>query len=156
MYAFSTCLLQCPADEAGAEHNIFRLLKPLQFASTMKVKAVLAHLRPDEPLYPSALDSYRRRWDRLLLTLDVPASARLTPGCVGGGGAVHLYHVGGPIANIPWVMRPKVLQTLEHYLPETAALGVLHKPPPHTKSKVFSCAKLLPFVSRLFTSDVVL
>lgn len=123
-------------------------------ATVQLAKTVFSHLRPDEPLYPSTLDSYRRRWGRLLMTLGVPSSARLTPGCVRGGGAVHLYHVGTPIANIQWVMRLKVLQTLEHYLQETAALGVLNQLSTGAKSKVFSCAKIIPIISRLFTSDL--
>ena len=101
----------------------------------------------------ATLDSYRRRWDKLLACLEVPLTARLTPGCVRGGGAVYLYHTGTPIANIQWVMRLKGQQTLEHYLQETAALGVVHRLTPSSKHKVQSCAKMLPILLRLFFSD---
>ena len=116
-------------------------------------EAFLAHLRPDEPLYPSSLSSYRRRWDALLMALQVPASVRLTPGGLRGGGAIFLYHIGTPVANIQWTMRIKTQQTLEHYLQETAALGVLHKLPVSSKEKIQSCARMLPFILRLFTTD---
>ncbi len=111
---------------------------------------VFGHVPPDRFLYPSSLSSYRLRWDRLLETLAVPPTAKLTPGCVRGGGAVFMYHSGQPVSNIQWTMRLKNLATLESYLQETAALGVIHQLPDFARRRVFSCASMLPHVKRLY------
>ena len=116
-------------------------------------ESILAPLKPEEPLYPSTLSSYRRRWDAVLAALEVPKSIRLTPGGLRGGGAIFLYHIGTPVANIQWTMRIKTQQTLEHYLQETAALAVIHKLPASSKDKIQSCARMLPFILRLFTTE---
>lgn len=121
--------------------------------STVRLaKVVFSHLDPQEPLYLSSLSSYRRRWDRLLAVLEVPRAAAITPGCTRGGGAVYRYHVGQPISNIQWTMRIKHQQTLEHYLQETAALGVIQKLPARSRELVQSCAKMAPHILRLWHS----
>lgn len=121
--------------------------------STVRLaKVVFSQLDPQEPLYPSSLSSYRRRWDRLLAVLEVPRAAAITPGCTRGGGAVYRYHVGQPISNIQWTMRIKHQQTLEHYLQETAALGVIQKLPARSRELVQSCAKMAPHILRLWHS----
>lgn len=67
-------------------------------------------------------------------------------------GAVYRYHVGQPISNIQWTMRIKHQQTLEHYLQETAALGVIQKLPARSRELVQSCAKMAPHILRLWHS----
>ena len=116
------------------------------------VVAVFQDLPSQAFLYPSSASSYRRRWDRLLTVLQIGKASRLTPGCVRDGGAVFLYHSGQPIANILWTMRLKSQQTLEHYLQETAALGILQELSPSSRSKVLSCAKMLPFILPIWIS----
>ena len=115
-------------------------------------ETVFQDLDPDAFLYPSTASSYRRRWDRLLMELEVPKLASLTPGCLRGGGAVYLYHLGTPVANIQWVMRLKHQQTLEHYLQEVAALGVIHQLPKGSREKVMSCASMFPILARHWIS----
>ena len=87
--------------------------------------------------------------------MEIPLSASLTPGCTRGGGAVYLYHRGTPISNIQWTMRLKQQSTLESYLQETAALAVMQKMAPLTRDKIQSCAKMMPHIMRLWTSDAV-
>ena len=115
-------------------------------------EVVFDHLPADGFLYPSSLSSYRRRWDRILSALEVPSSAALTPGCLRGGGAVFLYHSGMPLADIQWVLRLKNQQTLDHYLQETAAIGVLHMLPKGCREKVTSCAAMYPVMLRHWIS----
>ena len=76
-------------------------------------------------LYPGSPSIYRRRWDKLLSLLGIPTSAKLTPGSLRGGAAVSAYKRGKPLNELLWVMRLRNLQTLESYLQEVAAIGVL-------------------------------
>ena len=115
--------------------------------------AVFSHLHAEDPLYPATPSSFRRRWDRLLEVLEVPTSIGITPGCVRGGGAVYLYHSGEPISNIQWTMRLRHQGTLESYLQETAALGVIQQLPQKSKQMVQSCSRMLPFLMRIWTSS---
>ena len=47
----------------------------------------------DSPLYPGSSLSFRRRWDKILESLTVPAATRLLPGGLRGGGAFELEQV---------------------------------------------------------------
>ena len=70
----------------------------------------------------------------------------LTPGSLRGGGAVHLYHQGVPIADLLWRLRLKQVTTLENYLQETAASTstVFSSLPEAAKANVRSCSQMLP------------
>lgn len=115
-------------------------------------RAAFGSLPPDELLFPAAAATYRRRWDHLLASLYIAPSLRLTPGCLRGGGAVHLYHQDTPVADILWRMRLRHLVTLEHYLQETAALNVMQQLPENARSRIQTCASmyvhnLRPFIT---------
>ena len=103
---------------------------------------VFGHLDPQEPLFPGTAYIFRRRWDAVLLALDVPTSVRLTPGGVRGGGAVAAYHRDIPIADILWAMRLKHTTTLEHYLQEVAALNVLAAMPSDAREAVAALSRI--------------
>ena len=147
------CFLNISAPKPGRrgrgrqQHTKITDLHTVQLAEEF-----LQDLPVEGALYPSSLSSYRRRWDRILSELEIPVAAALTPGCLRGGGAVWLYHQGTPVSDIQWVMRLRHQQTLEHYLQETAAIGVLHMLPTGSKEKVRSCAAMFPYVHRSLIS----
>ena len=150
------CFLNIPAPKPGRRgRGRVQHTKVTDRATVELAVAVFSALRPSEPLYPSGLSSYRRRWNKLIEVLEIPLSASLTPGCTRGGGAVYLYHKGTPISNIQWTMRVKQQSTLESYLQETAALAVMQKMAPPTREKIQSCAKMMPHIMRLWTSNAV-
>lgn len=147
------CLLNIQAPKPGRRGRGRVQHTKIVHADAVKLAvSVFQDLPAQALLYPSSADSYRRRWDRLLSALQIEKSARLTPGCVRGGGAVYLYHTGQHISNIQWTMRLKSQQTLEHYLQETAAVGVFHELSVSSRSKVLSCAKMLPFILPVWIS----
>lgn len=116
------------------------------------VEAVLGPLEPQAFLYPASPSSYRRRWDLVLKTLQIKASAALTPGSLRGGGAVFLYQNNLAISDILW-MRLRHLCTLEHYLQETGAANVLAGFQKSTRTLVKNCASTYPFIQRLRLSE---
>ena len=149
----AVCFLNIAAPKPGRRGRGRQQHTRITDEGTVKLSEVLCQqLQADDLLYPSSLSSYRRRWDRLLTELEVPKLAALTPGCLRGGGAVFLYHSGMPVADIQWVMRLKHQQTLDHYLQETAAIGVIHTLPTKTREKVTSCAAMYPFLLRHWIS----
>ena len=116
------------------------------------VRAAFGSLSPDDSLYPTTASTYRRRWDKLIEALGIEKKCNLTPGCLRPGGAVFLYHCETPIYDLLWRMRLKHLVTLESYLQETAALNVVQKINPVARHRVKSCAAMLPFILRRWTS----
>ena len=113
-------------------------------ATVRLVSAIFEHLDPLAPLYPSSASSFRRRWDRIAATLEIPDGAKLTPGSLRAGGTVHLYHSGIHIMDLMWRLRLKHQATLESYLQETGASGIYASLPSQTKANVEHCAYLLP------------
>ena len=105
---------------ARCQHAVIRGRGLIQFLTE-----TFGDLPPGAPLYPFSSSAFRRRWDRVLLNLQVPAAAGFTPGCLRGGGAVLMYRSEAPISSILWQMRLRHQQTLEHYLQEVAALNSL-------------------------------
>jgi hypothetical protein len=150
--------LVLPSDLASSLNSAFlRVRKPktafrggartqharVRGASVVSVLSkVFGHLDPQEPLFPGTAYIFRRRWDAVLLALDVPTSVRLTPGGVRGGGAVAAYHRDIPIADILWAMRLKHTTTLEHYLQEVAALNVLAAMPADAREAVAALSRI--------------
>ena len=94
----------------------------------------------EERLFDASASTFRRRWDFLLASLGVPATSRLTPGGLRGGGAVHLYQQNVPIQDLMWRMRLRSQSTLESYLQEVAAIGVLPSLPPAVLDKITAAA----------------
>eukprot|EP00438_Fugacium_kawagutii_P027913 Skav231459 [mRNA] locus=scaffold1847:913848:918299:- [translate_table: standard] len=79
---------------------------------------VLSPLLSTEYIYPGTSGAFRTRWNKLLLSLGIPLSTKITPGCLRAGGTVELYKQGMPIMDILWRLRLKNLETLQHYLQE--------------------------------------
>lgn len=113
----------------------------------MKFAAALYEDMPSAcALYPASAATYRRRWDLVMMALQIPPEARLTPGSLRGGGAVHLYHQGVGISDLLWRLRLRHVITLESYLQETAAAGVFGKLPENAKANVRNCSAMLPHI----------
>lgn len=106
--------------------------------------ALFGDMNPKSELYPCSASTFRRRWDKVLLALEIPTEAQLTPGTLRGGGAVHLYHQGVQITDLLWRLRLRHVSTLESYLQETAASGVFIGLPENAKANVRTCSAMLP------------
>ena len=124
-------------DEAGA---VFVLLARTK--TSYRSKAVVQHLKIDDPYVIALLDKvfhsydsqvplyhgspsvYRLRWNKLMGLLGC-GDISITPGGLRGGGAVAAYREGKNLPEIMWRMRLRSQQTLESYLQEVSALGVL-------------------------------
>lgn len=91
----------------------------------------------DTVLYPASTGVYRRRWDFLLKTLEIPATSKLTPGSLRGGAAVHAYKSGKSVNDIMWSLRLRSQQTLESYLQEVAAIGALRDLPADVRRRLY-------------------
>jgi len=116
------------------------------FTAISVISRAFKDLDRDEQLYPGSAASYRRRWNSILAALDISPSFGLTPGGLRGGGSIHLYHLGVPIADILWRMRLRQLVTLESYLQETAGENIFLSLPLSSRKAVKSCAAMLPFL----------
>ena len=110
--------------------------------------AIFEHLQPGEFLYPVSPSTFRRRWDHILSVLGIPSALRLTPGCLRSGGCVFWYHQDMPVNDILWHMRLRHVATLEHYLEETAAINLMLQLPSATRTRIKSCAQMLPFIAQ--------
>lgn len=98
-------------------------------------------------LYDGSSGVFRRRWDFLLEQLGVDSSLHVTPGGLRGGGAVHCYRKGLPVADIVWRMRLKQISTLEAYLQEVAALSLLTELTPESRRSIKSASSLFDFLA---------
>ena len=93
-------------------------------------------------LYPGSAASFRRRWDKVLQALAIPASAGLTPASMRGGGAVRAYRANDDITSLLWRMRLKNLETLQHYLQEAGAISLFSTLPSKSKARVQAATSL--------------
>ena len=161
-------ILQCrredlllPIDfiEQGPAPVFLRLAK---FKSRMRQPARVQHLRivdvtackilhllmrklPTETfLFASSPYQYRRRWDIILRTLDLPASVKLTPGGLRGGFAVWAYRAGRPVQDIMWSLRLRSQTTLESYLQEAAALNCFAGLPYNVRKDIMLVSEMFP------------
>ncbi|CAE7637381.1 unnamed protein product, partial [Symbiodinium necroappetens] len=87
-------------------------------------------------LYPGSPSAYRRRWDVLLRTLGIPATAALTPASVRAGGAICAFQRGTAVTDLMWRMRLKSQVTLEHYLQEMTGFSVLPSLPAEARRRI--------------------
>ena len=111
-------------------------------ATIARLEAAFQDLMPRERLYAGSVGSYRKRWGKILDFLQVPATVRLTPGGLRGGGAVAAYRAGVPLPQIQWQMRLRQTHTLEHYIQEVAALTALSQLTPDSRRKVAALGAL--------------
>ena len=95
----------------------------------------------DSALCPSSASTYRARWDHILLSLQVPASANYTPGGLRGGGAIRAYTSDTPIVEIQWRLRIKHQQTFAHYVQEVTCFTSLRRLPLQARALILSVAK---------------
>ena len=107
---------------------------------------VFRSLHKDKLLFDTNPYQYRKRWNLLLSSLQIPPSAELTPGGLRGGFAVMAYRSGRSIQDIMWAMRLRSQVTLESYLQETASLNALVEMSPAARKALSSASKVFPFL----------
>ncbi len=110
--------------------------------STRFISKIFGDLPNWALLYPGSAASFRRRWDKVLQALAVPASAGLTPASMRGGGAVRAYRANEDVTTLLWRMRLKNLDTLQHYLQEAGAISLFASLPSRAKARVQSATSL--------------
>eukprot|EP00438_Fugacium_kawagutii_P003588 Skav221596 [mRNA] locus=scaffold1698:358778:363001:+ [translate_table: standard] len=110
------------------------------------LERIYSGLDKEESIFGASPAVFRRRWDFLLRCLDIPAELRLTPGGMRGGSAVHSYRSGISIPEILWNMRLRQQSTLESYLQETAALGVIQDLQPEVRLRLQRIRATFPFL----------
>lgn len=110
------------------------------------LERAVGHLDPSLALFPGAPAAFRKRWDALLVELQVPESQRPTPASIRGGGAIFAYQKGESVQDILWRMRLSSLPTLEHYLQELAADSLMSRLPANSKFKIRSAAVFFPLL----------
>ncbi|CAE7527916.1 unnamed protein product [Symbiodinium microadriaticum] len=87
-------------------------------------------------LYPGSPSAYRRRWDKLLHMLGVPATAGITPASLRAGGAIAGFQRGLAVSDLMWRMRLRSQVTLEHYLQEMTGFSVLPNLPAQARDRI--------------------
>lgn len=101
--------------------------------------------KANTPIYPGSAGAFRTRWNRLLLSLNVPLAFEITPAGLRAGGTVHLYRQGLPITDILWCLRLKNVETLQHYLQEISTQITMYDLPLVAKQAVNVFADAFPF-----------
>ena len=132
----------------GRGARVQHVVVDLEDGHAIYLEKVWGSLRPADPLFPGSPGVYRRRWDKLLSALDIPARFKLTPGCLRGGGAVAAYRRKKPVADIQWTMRLQSQSTLAYYLQEVSAESVLPKLSIKARDNVRAASALLPLQLR--------
>ena len=107
---------------------------------------VFRHMEKDLPLFDTNPYQYRKRWNLLLASLEVPSTAKLTPGGLRGGFAVMAYRSGRSIQDIMWTMRLRSQVTLESYLQETASLNALVDMSAPARKALCAASKVFPLL----------
>lgn len=110
-------------------------------------------LSAENTIFHSSSSSFRRRWDRILLTIGVSPHVTLTPGGVRGGGCIHAFESGDSLVFLLWRMRLKHLQTLESYLQEVTAATVLPDLPAKTRQNIRLLSDIFPFTLKTALSE---
>lgn len=106
------------------------------------LEKVFADIAVDQPLYGGSFSSFRKRWDKVLLALDVQPCLRLTPGGVRGGGALFYFQQGMDLNRLMWKMRIKNISTLESYVQELLADSIMAELSPEIRNRVKIAASL--------------
>ena len=121
-------------------------LKVTDVFAVKLLELIYAELPLNRPLYYGSPSMFRRRWDFLLSYLGVPASLRVTPGGLRGGGAVAAYRASVPISEIQWRMRIRNQVTLEAYIQEVAAVSLLNLLTEESIRRIRISSKLASFL----------
>lgn len=107
---------------------------------------VFRNMEKELPLFDTNPYQYRKRWNLLLASLEVPSAAKLTPGGLRGGFAVMAYRSGRSIQDIMWTMRLRSQVTLESYLQETASLNALVEMSASARRALCAASKVFPLL----------
>lgn len=105
----------------------------------------------EKQLFGSCYSSFTRRWQAVFRQIGIPvseASNGVTPGCLRGSGATHLYHSTENIPLIAWRGRWLRQRTLEHYLQDVAGQLFITRLPPKSQILISDLAKLAPAAMR--------
>jgi len=105
----------------GARHQYARMDGRLEVAF---ISAIFGDLAPSARLIQITTGTFRRRWDRLALTLRLEHGT-FTPGGLRGGGAIAHFRTHRDISLLMWQMRVRDQSTLSHYLQEATALTTM-------------------------------
>lgn len=103
--------------------------------------AIFGNLQLDEKLYPASATSFRKQWDLVMDSLQVPrrqSQRGATPGVLRGSGATYLYSSSEDINWVAWRGRWARVRTLEYYLQEVASFMLVHELSPASRSIIQS------------------
>ena len=103
-----------------------------------------ASLRDDCSLYEGNANSYRKTWNALVLSLQLPP-LKYTPACLRAGGCCEAFSKDQDISNLMWRMRVTSMATLKHYLQEVVATSSLSDLEPSTRHLLRVAAKSFMF-----------
>ena len=104
-------------------------------------------------LNPLSSSAFRRRWDAILASLEIPVSCGLTPGGLRGGGCVTAFQAGCDINRLLWRMRLRHQITLENYLQEVSASVLVSSLPSRARRRIHGAASLYEVMLQKFTSS---
>ena len=113
----------------------------------------LKPMKYNQLVYPISPSSFRRRWDKIISHIGVPAKLKLTPGSLRSGGAIAEYRKGGDLSRLLWRMRLRHLITLENYVQEMAAENFSASLSPAVRHRVFILSEMFePTLSAIRTT----
>ncbi len=101
----------------------------------------------------SRLKAFRRRWDAVLGSLEVPVNCGLTPGGLRGGGCVTAFQSGCDINRLLWKMRLRHQITLENYLQEVTASTLVASFSERTRRRIHGASSLYELLLLRFSSS---
>lgn len=113
---------------------------------TAVVQSIFGDLDGEEQLYPGTPGTFRRRWDRVLRSLEVPLDFHLTPGGLRAGGTIELYRKGIAIHDLLWRLRLRHLETLQHYLQEVSTDVTMYDMPFSARALIGGASNLYPLL----------
>ena len=97
--------------------------------------------------------AFRRRWDAILGSLEVPTNCGLTPGGLRGGGCVSAFQSGCDINRLLWKMRLRHQITLENYLQEVTASTLLASFPERARRRIHGASSLYELLLHRISSS---
>lgn len=86
--------------------------------------------------------AFRRRWNVILESLEIPPNCGLTPGGLRGGGCVASFQAGCDIGRLLWKMRLRHQVTLENYLQEVTASTLVSSLPSKARRRIYGASSL--------------
>ena len=107
----------------------------------------------EQRLNSCSSSAFRRRWDVILESLEIPVSCGLTPGGLRGGGCVAAFQRGCDINRLMWRMRLRHQITLENYLQEVTANTLVASLPKKARRRIYGASSLLDILLSRCTSS---